>query len=40
VRPLNHFGLWHDKAGNAVAQPLAGGPIRLLGALPSRISMP
>src|SRR4051795_2575662 len=21
---VNHFGLWHDKAGNAVAQPLAG----------------
>jgi len=20
----NHFSLWHDKAGNAVAQPLAG----------------
>src|SRR6201988_4908658 len=22
---IDHFGLWHDKAGNAVAQPLAGG---------------
>ena len=21
---IDHFGLWHDKAGNAVAQPLAG----------------
>lgn len=21
---INHFGLWHDKGGNAVAQPLAG----------------
>jgi hypothetical protein len=21
---INHFGLWHDKAGNAIAQPLAG----------------
>jgi hypothetical protein len=21
---VDHFGLWHDKAGNAVAQPLAG----------------
>ena len=21
---VNHFGLWHDKAGNAVSQPLAG----------------
>ena len=21
---VDHFGLWHDKAGNAVSQPLAG----------------
>jgi hypothetical protein len=21
---IDHFGLWHDKAGNAVSQPLAG----------------
>jgi hypothetical protein len=21
---ISHFGLWHDKAGNAIAQPLAG----------------
>ena len=24
----NHFSLWHDKAGNAVAQPLAASPTR------------
>src|ERR1019366_10536965 len=23
---VDHFGLWHDKAGNAVSQPLAGVP--------------